>query len=169
MAETLKPCPFCGGKATVKHGMSVDGFASGCWVSCDNSACYKDIECTTYAFATKAEAIEAWNRRAERTCRMDEIETGELADYRDTDEVIFHCMSCHTDRGIFSYDEDGNVYSEPPKYCPNCGAKITSVRRLADLISPCGGRASEVDEHDARHSNQDSCHQSSAGCCREES
>lgn len=100
----------------------------------------------------------------ERTCRMDEIKTGELADYRDTDEVIFHCMSCHADRGIFSYDEDGNVYSEPPKYCPNCGAKITTASRLADLISPCGGRASEVDEHDARHSNQDSCHQSSAGC-----
>lgn len=29
---------------------------------------------------------------------------------------------------------------------------------LADLIEP-----------DARHSNRDSCHQSSAGCCREES
>lgn len=60
----------------------------------------------------------------ERTCRMVEVETGDVADYRDTDEVIFHCESCHVDRGIFSYDEDGNVYSERPKYCPNCGAKV---------------------------------------------
>lgn len=62
----------------------------------------------------------------ERTCRMVEVETGDVADYSDTDEVIFHCMSCHVDRGIFSYDEDGNVYSERPKYCPNCGAKVVS-------------------------------------------
>ena len=60
----------------------------------------------------------------ERTCRMDEVKTGEVADYRDTDEIIFHCKSCHTERGIFSYDEDGNVYSARPEYCPNCGAKV---------------------------------------------
>ena len=60
----------------------------------------------------------------ERTCRMGEVKTGEVADYRDTDEIIFHCKSCHTERGIFSYDEDGNVYSARPEYCPNCGAKV---------------------------------------------
>lgn len=60
----------------------------------------------------------------ERTCHMDELNTGEPAVYEDTDEVIFHCMSCHAERGIFSYDEDGNVYSERPEYCPNCGAKV---------------------------------------------
>lgn len=60
----------------------------------------------------------------ERTCRMVEVKTGEVADYRDTDEIIFHCKSCHTERGIFSYDEDGNVYSARPEYCPNCGAEV---------------------------------------------
>lgn len=60
----------------------------------------------------------------QRTCRMDEVETGDVADYRDTNEVIFHCNSCHADRGIFSYDEDGNVYSARPEYCPCCGAKV---------------------------------------------
>lgn len=58
------------------------------------------------------------------TCRIVEVKTGEVADYRDTDEIIFHCKSCHTERGIFSYDEDGNVYSTRPEYCPNCGAKV---------------------------------------------
>lgn len=60
----------------------------------------------------------------ERTCRMVEVKTGEVADYSDTDEVIFHCTSCHAERGIFSYDEDGNVYSQRPEYCPNCRAKV---------------------------------------------
>lgn len=60
----------------------------------------------------------------EQTCRMIEVETGEVADYSDTDEVIFHCTSCHAERGIFSYDEDGNVYSQRPEYCPNCRAKV---------------------------------------------
>lgn len=72
-----------------------------------------------------AEWLEAHEYR-ERTCRMDELNTGEPAAYEDTDEVIFHCMSCHAERGIFSYDEDGNVYSEPPRYCPNCGARVAS-------------------------------------------
>lgn len=58
------------------------------------------------------------------TCHMVEVKTGEVADYRDADEIIFHCKSCHTERGIFSYDEDGNVYSARPEYCPNCGAKV---------------------------------------------
>lgn len=60
----------------------------------------------------------------EKTCRMVEVKTGEVADYRDTDEIIFHCKSCHVERGIFSYDEDGNVYSARPEYCPNCGAEV---------------------------------------------
>lgn len=61
---------------------------------------------------------------AKRTCQMVEVETGEPADYRDTDEVIFHCTSCNAERGVFSYDVDGNVYTERPEYCPNCGAKV---------------------------------------------
>lgn len=71
--------------------------------------------------ARLADLIES---EPERTCRMVEVKTGEVADYRDTDEVIFHCESCHTERGIFSYDEDGNVYPARPEYCPNCGAKV---------------------------------------------
>ena len=77
--------------------------------------------------------------------------------------ALFACSNCGNtvdDMALFGYKF---------QFCPHCGAKITSVRRLADLISPCGGRASKVDEHDTRHSNRDSCHQSSAGCCRGES
>ena len=76
--------------------------------------------CTPESVMHLAELIEP----EERTCRMIEVETGEVADYSDTDEVIFHCTSCHAERGIFSYDEDGNVYSQRPEYCPNCRAKV---------------------------------------------
>lgn len=60
----------------------------------------------------------------ERTCHVTELKTGEPANYEDTDEVIFHCESCHAERGVFSYDDDGNVYSERPDYCPHCGAEV---------------------------------------------
>lgn len=77
--------------------------------------------------------------------------------------ALFACSNCGNtvdDRALFGYKF---------QFCPHCGANITSVRRLADLISPCGGRASEVDEHDARHHDRDCCCHSVDGCCQGES
>ena len=50
------------------------------------------------------EAVEAWNRRAERTCRM--VDNGcELC-----------CSAC-----------DGRIeYDYEPNYCPSCGARVVS-------------------------------------------
>lgn len=64
MSETLKPCPFCGGEASVKCEVLAGMFVRGYWVSCDNNYCNENIECSTYAFDTKVDAIAAWNRRA---------------------------------------------------------------------------------------------------------
>lgn len=115
----LKPCPFCGGEAYMVDA-EIDGRAHYI-VKC--GTCY----CTSGVMQlSRPEAVAAWNRRAERTCRMVEVETGELADYSDTDEVIFHCAACHAERGVLSYDEDGNVYSARPEYCPNCGARVVA-------------------------------------------
>ena len=52
MASELKPCPFCGCNAIV------EGY-SNWWVRCE--CCLVE----TRTFKTEAEAIEAWNRRAE--------------------------------------------------------------------------------------------------------
>lgn len=56
MIEELLPCPFCGGKASWASDESLDDWipqctAEGCW-------------CMLGAYATEAEAIDAWNRRA---------------------------------------------------------------------------------------------------------
>ena len=53
----LKPCPFCGGEATIEdNGDFVD-------VSCKDMFCRGWTSCLE--FKTKQQAIEAWNRRAE--------------------------------------------------------------------------------------------------------
>lgn len=51
----LKPCPFCGGKATLcKPYITMTPVY---WVKCE--AC----ECESSTFKTKEEAEKAWNRR----------------------------------------------------------------------------------------------------------
>ena len=58
----LKPCPFCGGKATLRTGVL---FRTEAFVKCNTCKCrtitYKggDHEDTVYL------AVAAWNRRAE--------------------------------------------------------------------------------------------------------
>ena len=98
-----------------------------------------------------------------------------LADLIEPDACVMSFVVEEMGRAIFACSNCGNTVDDMAlfgykfQFCPHCGAKITSVHRLADLISPCGCRASEVDKHDARHSDRGCCHQSSAGCCREES
>ena len=91
----LKPCPFCGGEADiVVYGATGE----------------HTIECLTCGAegATeydKAEAIEAWNTRAERTCSRVVI-----------DGWLWNCSEC-------GYRSDtGHLYN----YCPNCGARVVS-------------------------------------------
>ena len=51
----LKPCPFCGGEAELMVGK----YYGTKWVEC--KTCHAESD----AFDTRAEAIDAWNRRAE--------------------------------------------------------------------------------------------------------
>ena len=61
MAE-LKPCPFCGGKATLKHYASKELFRKQiqyAYAQCDTCDVRTKLACTD------AEASNVWNRRAE--------------------------------------------------------------------------------------------------------
>lgn len=65
--EKLKPCPFCGGKSEIK-----ERFRRGTanrkmfWVEC-NACLVSQYHGDTGGYATKAKAVKAWNRRAERS------------------------------------------------------------------------------------------------------
>lgn len=102
MNMTLKPCPFCGGEASVKREVFAGTTVRGYCVSCDDNSCNEAIECSTYAFDTEVEAIGAWNYRAERTCRM--IDNG-------TELCCSECDCRH------SYDDE-------PEFCMGCGARV---------------------------------------------
>lgn len=108
--EELKPCPFCGGEASMESGIYDLG---------DVTYAFAHVECLSCVACgsgfTEADspvemvghlASEAWNRRAERTCHD---EAGS--------QQSFLCSEC----GWFWNDpEDELGFS----YCPNCGAKV---------------------------------------------
>lgn len=138
MSDELKPCPFCGGEVRIHSKVLAEGFGSGYWAVCDE--CGKG---DTLPHESEEEAAAAWNARAAvtdeqfavavhdgrawqvvRTCEMLEVQTGEKTDYWDAEEIIWHCQSCHEERAVYAFGEDGGVWAEKPKFCPNCGAKV---------------------------------------------
>lgn len=63
--EELKPCPFCGGKAYIVEVESHTHMIGSAMISYNGGAFVECSDCTCAISAdTKAEAIEAWNRRA---------------------------------------------------------------------------------------------------------
>ena len=98
----LKPCPFCGGEAKMRWLKVPPPMPFVVCKSCG-------AESTVYR--TEAEAISAWNTRAERTCEVDEV-VDDNWEYR---VWTFELSCCH------DYE---STQKKPPNYCPNCGAKV---------------------------------------------
>lgn len=101
--DALLPCPFCGGKAYMVDA-EIDGrehYIAKC------GTCYST---SGVMQLSRPEAVAAWNRRAERTCRNDLKDS----DFGNVWPIPhFKCSSCG---GLFaSYEFD---------YCPSCGAKV---------------------------------------------
>ena len=117
---TLKPCPFCGGETEVCEGgingrMQIYGLVEhkdGCFFLADGlPSRYQHImECD----------FDAWNKRAERTCR-------DLGGCDAAGMQVFCCSECGCVLSLF--DVSGintlctNHIYDYPRYCPNCGAK----------------------------------------------
>ena len=117
MCEELKPCPFCGGEAhfrKVKHH-------AGVWYSvcCDDAECIGHEQGRLYTL--RRLAAEAWNKRVDERgeCEMKFV----YYDLFPCDSV-YRCMKCGTE----------NPYEF--KYCPGCGAKVTSEREYCIKQDP---------------------------------
>ena len=107
-SQKLRECPFCGGGAKAKE--SLRSFTSELWEMYVYVVCKK---CgATVEGADKAEAIEAWNTRHERTCR------------NEFDRCFaFECSECGVN--VEGGDMLGHNSSEGAfNFCPNCGAKV---------------------------------------------
>ncbi|MDM8289057.1 Lar family restriction alleviation protein [Slackia piriformis] len=96
-------CPFCGGEARFEtYG------GTACAVVCPTCGCGTP----TMRLDDGMIAADLWNRRAERTCRMEYNEEWSGDELYPTE--CYNCSECHymTNDGM-------------PSYCPNCGAKVT--------------------------------------------
>ena len=110
----LLPCPFCGGQARTMIG-------DKWWVTCSACTCeigFDGMDENGYYghFNTEAEAIVAWNTRAERTCKV--VACYSPSDLNDEVEWYF-AFSCGCE---LYWDE-----AIPPNFCPNCGARVVVV------------------------------------------
>lgn len=113
----LKKCEHCGGTVTLEV---IDGRACIDDPTCERRHWEADAPCR---YQGVDGLVEWWNTRAERTCEMSAIPSGEQAEY-DCYEVIWHCQSCHIECALYAFNEDGDVWAERPNYCPNCGARL---------------------------------------------
>lgn len=103
----LKHCPFCGATRGL-YALDVDNSTSGePQVFCDN--CKAVFECERAS--TIEEAIEAWNTRAEKTCKIKPWRMEE-------DTGFYDCLECECGHVM-----DGSEWAKST-YCPNCRARI---------------------------------------------
>ena len=104
-------CPFCGGEAHIKEVVSACSVVYT--VGCSDSECmgFETLLCKT----TPEEAIAAWNRRTERTCRDISQDDGWLM-----------CSECGAFTAHLGLTDA--VSPIPIRYCPNCGARVVSER-----------------------------------------
>ena len=134
MVNELKPCPLCGSSAHFDDaGIEHDLKQYSIWsVWCDNE---DECGCCTGDFDTKEEAAAAWNRRAERTCRV-------VSDSRRMSQTqVMTDKACSACGHLFGSEETRPVLPgldetmildavDIPNYCPNCGARVVEETTL---------------------------------------
>ena len=106
MADELRPCPFCGGEAEFEtYG------GTACAVTCRKCRCGTP----TVRLNDGERAVEAWNRRAERTCRAEGSHGSHGSEPRFPGDVwtMHHvCSAC------------GLPIDRDDAYCKHCGARV---------------------------------------------
>ena len=130
MSAGPKPCPFCGGEAhlAADYSSEQDKTMWNVWHECNGF----EGESSGYGYSphpwfetpwyeNKHKAVEAWNRRADDTCK----DVGKGA--------TFKCSECGCELDIW-VDNRPSLWldDEPmaPFYCPYCGRRIEFERQL---------------------------------------
>ena len=132
MSELL-PCPFCGGEAYVHEHYSCPGYDRngkypnyepiGYAVGCMTLDCRGKRENTGFMYNTEAEAIEAWNTRADERGECEYVIEDNMNESEGTGDVWFRCTNCDT---RYDYQADDWLLKMP--HCPKCGATVKAVR-----------------------------------------
>ena len=112
MSDELKPCPFCGGKATISVH---DNHYQPC---CTNDNCIAADLYNEWLYPRSYErAVREWNTRAERTCH----DTAQEA-------RSFTCSVCGTHcHTLTRKDTTDHWERRIPEFCPSCGAKVVEA------------------------------------------
>ena len=108
----LLPCPFCGGEARL-----ICSAPDWYFPACMNRECACDW---TDSYQTKAEAIAAWNSRAERTC----VKFPSLTEQT----CIVRRKGFEAEFGYWRCSECNCENFEGARYCMGCGRKVVGVR-----------------------------------------
>ena len=136
----LEPCPFCGGEAEIidehdeyiaKWGEPFDEWEFG-----TASYWYKAVVCCVDKGGcgaiggwrkTEAEAIKAWNTRAERTCEPKWVLQGKTQTQEFWRCECGNCGECFgiEERSSFPFKMTIDEV-EIPNYCQNCGVKVVN-------------------------------------------
>lgn len=113
--EALKPCPFCGNEPTLYQDEMTGHWAVRCVKDNHRPTLLNSHGATAWCYSCTdpAEAIEAWNTRAERTCHKKKHLNLTIGDEFLT-QSGWDCSEC------------GGRLDLPVKafYCPSCGARV---------------------------------------------
>ena len=115
MSIELKPCPFCGADPATNYFGSEGVFPQMACVVCINEECASRPE--VWGESEEA-AAEAWNTRAERTCRA--IPHDNLNESDGMGDAWEVCSECGALLAVITDNQP------TPNYCPNCGAKVVN-------------------------------------------
>ena len=144
MTEQLKPCPFCGGEATIRR--EDDMWIVECrhhgWSAKDDDGCSYAGDISLYVEISgkvnhwtheieyaekdvdlaKKKAIKAWNRRAESTCRPEVCDDGAGAWGVYCSECCYRFVGPYGSRDL--PERMAARRDIMPHYCSNCGARV---------------------------------------------
>ena len=125
-SSMLAPCPFCGYETPFILTSSIGDCTEEARVVCPSCHVSTTRDGQSWRVSYRGDditralaigrAISRWNRRAERTCRMEQ----------DPDYDFVRCSACgyEEESNILVAVDEGGLVVYGGNYCPHCGAKV---------------------------------------------